>query len=125
MTSHVKNLEKMKLCNLNYLERISPGNPNFVIQIIRMFLKNAPHSIEEIKSSLLTSDWNNIHHHAHKLGSDITCMGIPKNYRNIARQIEEYAKLKENLDLIPGLLKQLEKAIQIACKELDEELNKN
>lgn len=110
----------MKLCNFNYLKSISPDNPIFVTQMIQLFLKNVPLSIETMNNSLIIKDWNTIQHHAHKIRSDIECMGMPKLYSNIARQIEEYAKLQKQLDLMPELLLKLETALLEACKELKE-----
>lgn len=113
----------MKLCNFKYLKSISPDDEKFVTQMIRLFLKNVPVSIEAMKNFKITKDWNSLLHHAHKIRSDINCMGIPKPYGNIAKQIEEYAKLQENFDLIEGLVLKLETVILQVYLELEDELN--
>jgi HPt (histidine-containing phosphotransfer) domain-containing protein len=114
----------MKVCNLNYLKSVSPDNPGFVTQMIHLFLKNAPQSVESMKSSFISKDWNNLQHFAHKIRSDINCMGISKQYISAAKQIEEHAKQETNFDSIPDLLLKLENIIQEASKELNEELEK-
>ncbi len=113
----------MKLCNFKYLKSISPDDEKFVTQMIQLFLKNVPVSVEAMKNFTITKDWNSLQHHAHKIRSDINCMGIPKQYGNIAKQIEEYAKLQENFDLIEGLVLKLEVVLSQAYVELKEELN--
>ncbi|MDP1747057.1 MAG: Hpt domain-containing protein [Bacteroidota bacterium] len=113
----------MELCNFKYLRSISPNDEKFVTQMIRLFLKNVPVSIEAMKNFKITKDWNSLQHHAHKIRSDINCMGIPKTYGNIAKQIEENAKLQENFDLIPSLVLTLETILLQAYLELEEELN--
>lgn len=113
----------MQLCNFKYLRSISPDDEKFVTQMIRLFLKNVPVSIGAMKNFKITGDWNSLQHHAHKIRSDINCMGIPKTYGNITKQIEEYAKSQENFDLIPGLVLTLETMLLQAYIELEEELN--
>lgn len=113
----------MKLCNFKYLKSISPNDETFVTQMIQLFLKNVPVSVEAMKDFTITKDWNSLQHHAHKIRSDINCMGIPKPYANIAKQIEEYAKLQENFELIEDLVLKLELILSQAYMELKEELN--
>lgn len=114
----------MELCNFKYLKSISPDDEKFVTQMIQLFLKNVPVSVEAMKKFKITKDWNSLQHHAHKIRSDINCMGMPKAYGNMAKQIEEYAKLQENFDLIPDLVLTLETILLHAYIELEEELNK-
>ena len=115
----------MKIYDLTYLKSLSPQNPKFIVEIIQLFLKLVPISIEEMNKSLTTIDWACLQYNAHKIASHFDCLGIQKEYRDIARKIEEYAKLKENSDLIPGLLIKLESSLKQANKELNEELEKN
>jgi HPt (histidine-containing phosphotransfer) domain-containing protein len=115
----------MKIYDLNYLKSLSPGNPKFMVEVIQLFLKQVPVFIEELNKHHSNSDWAGLQYNAHKIGSHFDCLGIQKEYRDIARKIEEYAKLKENSDLIPGLLIKLESSLQQANKELNEELGKN
>jgi len=114
----------MKLCNLKYLESISPDNPGFVNEMIQLFLKNVPVFIDNMNKNIVTSDWEGMQNNAHKIKSYLDCMDIPKNFANIAKQIETYSKLQEHIDLIPGLLEKLEGAIHQAYQELEEELIK-
>ncbi len=115
----------MKLCNLNYLKSISPDNMEFERQMIQLFLKNVPIAYQAMNNSLINSDWDIMQHNAHKLKSHFDCVGLPVEFRETAKQIEEYAQNKVHLELIPNLLKKLESETQLAFKELEEELNKN
>lgn len=115
----------MKLCNFNYLKSISPDNPKFVREMIQLFLKNVPLFIDTINTCLTSSDWDGVQHSAHKIKSHFDCMGIPKDYRDTVKQIEDYAQHQKHLDLIPGLMLKLEGTIQQAYKELETELNEN
>lgn len=115
----------MKLCNLNYLRTISPGNPKFIVEMIQLYLKNIPVSFQAMNNCLITADWKSMQNHAHKLISYFDCMGMPKEYRDTAKQIEDYASNLEHLGLIPNLLLKIENVFPQARKELEEELNKN
>lgn len=115
----------MKIYDLNYLKSLSPDNPQFIVEIIQQFLKQVPLFIEELNKHHSSSDWAGLQFNAHKIGSHFDCLGIQKEYRDVARKIEEYAKLKENSDSIPGLLIKLKNSLQQANKELNEELKKN
>ena len=115
----------MKIYNLNYLRSLSPDNPKFMMEIIQLFLKQVPISLEAMNKSYSTGDWAGLQYNAHKIGSHFDCLDIQKKYRNIARTIEEYAKQKQNFDLIPVLVLELENSFQQAHKQLNEELKKN
>jgi len=114
----------MKLCNLDYVKSISPKNPTFVREMIKIFLKQVPISIKAMNECLEASDWNGLQNYAHKIKSQIDCMGMPNEYRDATKKIEEYANLREHLDLIPDLLLKIEIGTKQACKELKIELKK-
>ena len=64
--------------------------------------------MNNFKSSI---EWNIARHQAHKVGSYLNCLGISKTHGGIAKQIEDYAKLQENAELLTGLLAKLEMAL--------------
>lgn len=115
----------MKLCNLNYLKSISPDNPKFVKDMVLIFINNVPISVKAMNAGVISSDWKEIQHHAHKIRSHMDCVEIPKKYVNMAKEIEQSAEQQQNLDVISGLLLKLEIVFQQAYQELDEELKKN
>jgi HPt (histidine-containing phosphotransfer) domain-containing protein len=92
--------------------------------MIQLFLKNVPISLETIKTSIAIKDWNTVQLHAHKLRSNIDCMGIDKKYAAIAKQIEDSASKTRDLETIPGLFQKMEVTLQKACIELQQELDK-
>lgn len=114
----------MEICNLNYLKSVSPNNPKFITEMIHIFLRNVPVAVEGMKQSLRVQDWDTLQHHAHKLRSHIDCMGISKKYTEMAIQIEESAKKKENINLISEFVPQLDLVFEKAYVELKEELSK-
>ena len=113
----------MEICNLNYLKSVSPNNPKFITEMIEIFLKNVPVAVEAMKASLAPSDWSTIQHHSHKLRSHIDCMGISKKYGEMAKEIEEYAKKQEHIELISEMVLELDTVFEKAYAELRAELN--
>ncbi len=114
--------EKVKICNLDYLKSHSPNNPKFLKEMIPMLLKQTPVIIEEINKCLITADWNGLHGNVHKMKPSLDLIGLPKDIKDAALQMEEYAREQKHVDLIPALLLKLEKALEQAYKELEEEL---
>ncbi len=112
----------MEVCNLNYLKSVSPGNPKFITEMIEIFLRNVPVAMQAMKESVVSQDWATIQHHAHKLRSHIDCMGISKTYTEMAKQIEEYSKKKEHMNLINEMVLQLDAVFEKAYAELKTEL---
>jgi HPt (histidine-containing phosphotransfer) domain-containing protein len=114
----------MEICDLTYLKSVSPNNPKFISEMIEIFLKNVPTAMQSLNSGLTECDWDSIQFHAHKLRSHIDCMGISKTYGEMARQIEEYAREKENYELIKSMVPKLENVFGLAYTELKNELTK-
>ena len=116
--------QTIKICNLDYLKSHSPNNPKFLKEMLQMLLEQTPVAIEQMNKHLSTADWNELYGNLHKMRPSLDFMGMPKDIGTTAKQIEEYAKEQEHLDLIPTLLLKLEKALEQAYKELEEELKK-
>lgn len=112
----------MKICNLNYLKKISPENPAFLKDMVQLFLKNAPISMGLIKNGMATNDWDTVQMQAHKLRSHIDVMGMSPEYGIVAKQIEENAFKQQNLKSIASLVSKLDAVFEKATKELQKEL---
>jgi hypothetical protein len=50
-------------------------------------------------------------------------MGISKDFEEMAKNVQEYARTKKHLDDIPALVLKIEKVCAMACKELEIEAN--
>lgn len=114
----------MKICNLNYLKSVSPNNPQFITEMIQLFLKNVPLAMKAIDTGIKESDWETVQFHAHKLRSHIDTMGMDKKYTEMAKQIEDYASKKQNINQISDLITKLNLIFDKAYIELEAELSK-
>ncbi|MET0760081.1 MAG: hypothetical protein ABWZ56_06655, partial [Flavobacterium sp.] len=60
---------------------------------------------------------------AHKIIPSFSIVGISKDYEEMAKKIQEYAKTGHQRNEIPGLVLAIETICVQACHELEEELN--
>ena len=111
-----------KICNLDTLKRQLGNKPSHLAVMLKVILKEIPLIIEQISKSVVTKDWSSLHGNIHKIMQTLNLMGLPKEIIVAAKKVEEYAIAQQHLDLIPALLLKLEKALEQAHKELEEEL---
>jgi PAS domain S-box-containing protein len=118
----------IKLTNLNYLKQRTKSNPKLMVEMISLYLEQTGSLINAIKDSLHHNDWQQVQTIAHKMIPSFAIMGFSAEHEEVAKTIQEYARLQQHLDKIPGLIDQLTEVLEQACEELEEEkkdLNKN
>jgi PAS domain S-box-containing protein len=113
-----------KICDLNYLHSHGPNNPKFVAEMLQLILTQTPLVMSELKKCLADSDWEGLYGNAHKIKPTLDLIGLPKEIRTIAKQIEDYSSEKVHLDSIPSKLALLESTLTQAYNELEKELEK-
>jgi signal transduction histidine kinase/DNA-binding response OmpR family regulator len=112
----------LKICNLDPLKSYVRNKPELIAKMLKVILKETPVVVKQINKYLAASDWSSLHANIHKIKPTLDLMGLPKDITFAALQIEEYAKEESHVVLIPGLLLKLEKTLEQAYKELEEEL---
>lgn len=115
---------KNKIINLDYLKQRTKSNPDLMIQMITLYLKQTPPLIKQMKESLNKKEWDVLYAAVHKLIPSFMIMGIGIDYENMTKEIQEYARTKKNTGKIQPLFEQIENGIKKSCKELKIELNK-
>jgi PAS domain S-box-containing protein len=115
---------KNKIINLDYLKQRTKSNPDLMIQMITLYLKQTPPLIKQMKESLNKKEWNVLYAAVHKLIPSFMIMGIGIDYENMTKEIQEYARTKKNTGKIQPLFEQIENGIKKSYKELKIELNK-
>ena len=111
-----------KIINLTYLKSHSPNNPKFLRDMIEMLLKETPHYISEMKHCIATQNWDGLHSSTHKIKPSINFLGFPKHISDAAKEMDDYASDKKNLNLIDDLFLKVDGAFKQAYVELKEEL---
>lgn len=64
-----------KVCNLTYLKKMSSGNKNFVREIIKLYLMQAPVELSNLQGAIAADNHQEIKLIAHKLKSSAAMLG--------------------------------------------------
>jgi CheY-like chemotaxis protein len=111
-----------KYTDLNYLKKRTKDNPELIMEMISLYLKQTPPLINHMKQGLHDKDWDSVYTAAHKLIPSFSIMGIDRDFETTARMIQEYSNSKKHLNEVPEMILQLETCCSKACEELEEEL---
>ena len=89
--------------DLAFLNKISGGDKEFIIEMINTFKELAPEFVENTSRHLEDKNYDSLSREAHKFLPGVSFLGIKYLEKDIAL-IEDYAKKEENLDKLDGLL---------------------
>ncbi len=109
--------------NLRFLDKFTGGDDDLAIQLVEIFLKQAPESVQKIEAGLSSNNWKEIHAVAHKVKSSIAIFEL-NELKKIITNIEEYSRDLENLEKIPRLFSKFREGIKLVMRDLDAELKK-
>ena len=109
--------------NLKFLDKFTGGDEDLAIQLVEIFLKQAPESVQKIEAGLSTNNWKEIHAVAHKVKSSIAIFEL-NELKKIITNIEEYSRDMENLEKVPRLFSEFREGIKLVMRDLDAELRK-
>ncbi len=109
--------------NLKFLDKFTGGDDDLAIQLVEIFLKQAPESVQKIETGLSTNNWKEIHAVAHKVKSSIAIFEL-NELKKIITNIEEYSRDMENLEKVPRLFSEFREGIKLVMRDLDAELRK-
>ena len=117
-----KNSKVVPICNLDALKKSLHNKPILIIEMLQMILKETPLIIKQIALCSKTADWDSLQRKIHSIQPTLQLLGLPKELLITAKKIEESAKEKEKLELIPAQFIQLEQTLLEAFKELEKTL---
>ncbi|WP_347158789.1 PAS domain S-box protein [Pontibacter chitinilyticus] len=95
----VEQLPETPLYDLELLHKMSRGNEAFIKRAKQLFIDTVPASIADLQQKSQEKDWMGVSAAAHKLKATIDTMRI-EQLRLPIRQIEQDAKLAENIPLV-------------------------
>lgn len=85
--------------DLSYLNEVSSGNSEFIIEMIDIFMQQTPVYVQQLTDAIAKKDWTAIAQVAHKIKPTLGFMGID-SARDIMVQIENDARNQENYESI-------------------------
>lgn len=108
--------------DLGFLNKISDGDKNFIIEMITTFKEMAPDFIQNSKRYLNENNLEGVGREAHRFLPGVSFLGIMDIEKDLVL-VEEYAKKSINLDKLPELvhtsIQKVEEIIAIFNKEFD------
>ncbi len=118
------NLKVTQKCiDLDYLNNRTKSNPELMMEMIELYLKQTPPLVSAMNRSLENKDWSSLYTAVHKLIPSFLIMGINSDFETMARKVLEYSKTQEQSDGIPDLVLHLANICTQACRELEIEFN--
>lgn len=108
--------------NLDYLNSISGGDQEFVLDMLQTFVTNVPEELSKIKDFVIAGNWQKVGEDTHKFASSLLFLGL-NNLKVIATQIEEMGLNRKDTNSIPELLHLLENGCNQVILELKQDFN--
>jgi HPt (histidine-containing phosphotransfer) domain-containing protein len=113
----------VKYVDLTYLSKRTKSDPGLMGEMISLYLGQTTSLIKEMIASANNSDWRTLQSVAHKMIPSFSIFGIEKQYEDMAKTLQEFARTGENREDIGGLVLTLENVLTHACEELETELS--
>ena len=110
---------ELKLINLEYLNEISDGNTDFIIDLINMFFNQIPEYQISLSALYDKEDWINLGKLAHKAKSAILMVGM-KELADELKKLEENAKEGRNINEYHEIIVKFVRESNLAIEELKE-----
>ncbi|MBU8893144.1 MAG: Hpt domain-containing protein [Bacteroidales bacterium] len=115
--------KKHRYINLSYLNEISDGSNDLIIDLIDMFFIQIPEYQVSLSELNKIKDWKNLGKLAHKAKSAILMIGM-KDLANELKKLEENAKDGKNINEFQEIIAKFVRESNIAIEEL-KEIRKN
>ena len=111
--------ENTQLWNMSYLNEITGGSKEFIIEMIDVFLMQTPGYFEELLGAVQSADWKTAGDVAHKIKPTLAFMGA-EQAREDMQTVERNARNLENLDSLPSKVNALHETCTLLFAQLKE-----
>ncbi|WP_018613241.1 Hpt domain-containing protein [Segetibacter koreensis] len=107
--------------DISMLYEISGNDESFIITMLQTFLRTMPGTIKKMEEALDNQDWENVYRSAHFAKSSLSIIKIGEMFDTVV-QAELIAKNETDLDLLPGLIKEIKEKYFFAEVILNERI---
>jgi len=114
--------------DLSYLNEVSGGSAEFIVDMINVFLEQTPIYFTELNQAVEKEDWKTTSEVAHKIKPTLVFMGVDKaksameEIERKARQLDSVEDIKAELDKINLLCVHLYAKLEERKVELEKSL---
>ena len=112
------------LINMDYLNRLSMGDDTLVVEMIEMFLDNAPEMLENLHTHLNNENWTKMAAEAHRFKPTLSYMGMEQtkkvieNLEKIAADDPDVRDMEEKLNEIETMCNRAYNELKNKVEEL-------
>jgi HPt (histidine-containing phosphotransfer) domain-containing protein len=107
-----------KVCNLDYLNDLAKGNPEFVKEMIDIFIEDNCEELQSLEKNIQQKNYPLIKEVAHKMRSTIAFVGLDRIIENNLSEIEELALTGSGVQKIEISFLKVKEICQKAAEEL-------
>lgn len=108
--------------NLAKVYALSDNDPEFVMQIITLFVTELPEDVKQIDLGIKTKDYKLAYAYAHKIKPSLDLLGMTVAHQEIL-EVEAWTKVegkrKEIVDTFESVQSQIDKAIKEIKKDFE------
>lgn len=108
--------------NLAKVYALSDNDPEFVNQIITLFVTEVPQDMTQIKLGIKTKDHKLAYSYAHKIKPTLDLLGMTTAYEEIL-QIEAWTKREGKRKEIKEIFQSVEDQVEKAVREITKDFN--
>jgi HPt (histidine-containing phosphotransfer) domain-containing protein len=112
--------DKFKYVKLNYLEELSNGNKDFMIEIINIFVQQVPEFILNMNNFLKDGNYDSLIREAHTAKSSALVFKMEET-AEVLKKIEITAN-ENNKNSVSALITKADNGLKMACRELTDYL---
>ena len=103
--------------NLAKVYALSDNDPEFVMQIVTLFVTEVPEDLAEIKEGIKKRDHKHAYAYAHKVKPTLDLLGLKVAFEEIL-QVEAWTKTEGEKKEIKETFKSIKNQVEEAVKEL-------
>ena len=108
--------------NLAKVYELSDNDPEFVTQIITLFVTEVPQDMTQIKLGIKTKDHKLAYSYAHKIKPTLDLLGMTTAFEEIL-QVEAWTKREGKRKEIKEIFDSVESQVEKAVKEIKKDFN--
>lgn len=107
--------------DLSYLREMAMGDDEIVVETAKIFLKNAPDEIENLREYFANQEWEKLYQQAHKIKPNLEYMGMERAGELIL-EIEEQARTQDISDDLENKINEFHSVCLQGLDELAEKI---
>ncbi|MET0760395.1 MAG: histidine kinase [Flavobacterium sp.] len=108
--------------NLAKVYALSDNDPEFVSEIINLFVTEVPSDLEQVKEGIEEKNHKKAYSYAHKIKPSLDLLGLNVAYEEIL-QIEAWTKTEGKKKEIKEIYKSVAHQVEKAVKEIKKDFN--